>query len=379
VTSTRRVGIVKTPGVIEIQEIPMEPLPASNALVRIDMNGICGTDVHYFYDPQIVSSHSPLTLGHEWVGTIVDMGAEFPRYDMNGEPLAVGDRIVAFVSSAGWVCGECYACKVLQQPTLCIGSPLKRPSTVPRLQGGIGDYMQIPTTSSVAKIPDGMPNETATLHDPFAVALQAIERAFITGSDTQRWGMGLGKTILIEGSGPIGIFSLIAARMAGASKVIVIGAPKNRLDLCLEFGADHVINFQETTDPAQRKEQVLEMTPYRLGPDTVIETAGAPAAFEEGISLVRRGGTFVEVGHFSHRGMATIDPYVLCYKHIHLFGSWVYTFGVWSETCAVLRSTYEKVNYPRLVTHHFPLAQAQTALETAHKQLSMKAAIEPFL
>ena len=128
----------------------------------------------------------------------------------------------------------------------------------------------------------------------------------------------------------------------------------------------------------QRREQVLEMTPYRLGPDAVIETAGVPAAFEEGISLVRRGGTFVEVGHFSHRGMATVDPYVLCNKHIHLYGSWVYTYGLWSETCAVLRSTYEKVNYPGLVTHHFTLEQAQTALETAHKQLSMKAAIEPF-
>lgn len=376
--STRRIGIVNVPGVIEIQEVPMESLPASNALVRIDMNGICGTDVHYFYDPQIVASRSPLTLGHEWVGTIVDMGTDFPQRDMNGEPLAVGDRIVANVSSSHWLCGECYACKVLQQPTLCIGSPNARPSTTPRLQGGIGDYMQIPAGAAVARIPEGMPNETATLSDPFAVALQAIERAFVTGSDTQRWGMGLGKTVLIQGSGPIGIFSLIGARMVGASKVIVIGAPKNRLDLCLEFGADRVINILETTDPAQRREQVLEMTPYRLGPDVVIETAGVPAAFEEGISLVRRGGTFVEVGHFSHRGMATIDPYVLCYKHIHLYGSWVYTFGVWSETCAVLRSTYEKVNYSKLVTHRFPLEQAQTALETAHKQLSMKAAIEPF-
>ncbi len=372
--SARRVAVVERPGRLEIREVPLEPLPNQNALVRIDMNGICGTDVHYFHDPQIVAKGAPLTLGHEWVGTITDMGAEFPRRDMHGEPLEIGDRIVALY----WMCGQCYACRVLQQPSLCMGGPGMRSYVLPRLQGGIGEYMQIPPTSAIIKIPDGVPNEAATLMDPLAVALQAVERAFVTGSDTQRWGAGLGKTVLIQGSGPIGILAMIAARLAGAATVIVIGAPRNRLELCEAYGADRVIDIQEVAELDERKELVLELTPHHLGPDVVIETAGVPAAFEEGIDLVRRGGTFVEVGHYSHRGMASIDPYVLCRKHIHLFGSWVYTYGLWSEAYRVLTSTMRRVDYAGLVTHHFDLDQAQEALDTAYQQLSMKAVIEPF-
>lgn len=373
-SSMRRIGIVEEPGRIEIRQVPMEPLPASNALVRIDMNGICGTDVHYFYDPEIVSRRAPLTLGHEWIGTLVDTGKDFPRADMYGEPLSVGDRIVALY----WMCGKCYACKILQQPQLCTGGPETRPYTLPHPQGGIGDYMQIPPISAVAKIPDDMPDETAILMDPLAVALQAVERALSTGGNNQRWGAGIGRTVLVQGSGPIGILSAISARLAGAAKVIVIGAPNNRLQLCKEFGADHVINFMEVTDLEERREQVLALTPHRLGPDVVIETAGVPAAFEEGIKLVRRGGTFVEVGHYSHRGMVTIDPYLLCRKHIHLYGSWVYTYGLWSEAFLMLEATQERIAYPRLVTRRFKLEQAQEALETAHQQLCMKAVVEPF-
>jgi threonine dehydrogenase-like Zn-dependent dehydrogenase len=234
--------------------------------------------------------------------------------------------------------------------------------------------MQIPHTSAIVKIPPDMPNETAALSDPLAVALGAVERALGSGEDGQRWGMGPGKRVLVQGSGPIGILSVIAARLAGASDITVIGAPQHRLELCRSFGADVVIDFEET-EPEVRREMVLDRTPHRLGPDVVIETAGVPAAFEEGVHLVRRGGTLVEVGHFSHRGMAQIDPYVLCNKHIHLYGSWVYTYGIWAETASVLRSTYRTIDYPRLVTHCFPLEQAQAALETARAQVSMKAAI----
>ncbi|MBM3190389.1 MAG: zinc-binding dehydrogenase, partial [Chloroflexi bacterium] len=349
----RRIGIVNQPGQIELQQVEMEPVPETNALVRIDMNGICGTDVHYFYDPEIVTQRAPLTLGHEWVGTIMEMGARFPRVDMFGEPIAEGDRIVALY----YMCGQCYYCRVLHQPSLCIGGAEMRPYKLPRLQGGIGDYMQIPFTSAVVKIPSDMPNETATLADPFAVAIGGVERAFGSGEGNQRWGMGLGKTVLVQGAGPIGIFTVIAARLAGAAKIVVIGAPKKRLELCQEFGADEVIDFQETSRE-ERREQVLDMTPHHLGPDVVIETAGVPAAFEEGIDLVRRGGTYVEVGHFSHRGMATVDPYVLCMKHIHLYGSWVYTYGNWAETASVMRVTYKTIPYSHLVTHHFRLEQA---------------------
>lgn len=132
--------------------------------------------------------------------------------------------------------------------------------------------------------------------------------------------MGLGKTVVIQGSGPIGVLLTTVVSLSGAGKIIVIGAPDGRLSLCRQFGADEIVSIEKLRDPVERIAKVRELTPLGEGADVVFEAAGVPGAFTEGIGMLREKGTFVELGHFTDRGSEWVNPFVLCSKNINLFG-----------------------------------------------------------
>jgi L-iditol 2-dehydrogenase len=222
-----------------------------------------------------------------------------------------------------------------------------------------------------------MPDEVAILIDPLATSVQAVERAMQPGTPDRGQGFGPGKSVLVQGSGAIGLLAANVAKLAGASPVIVIGAPAGRLELCRQFGADYVIGIAEVADPSDRLRLVQDLTLHNLGPDVVLECAGLPAAFAEGLDLVRRGGCLVEVGHFTSQGKVAIDPYVICQKQLHLFGCWCYTYQSMLTGFRLLQANRTRYDYTRLVTHRFDLAHSQEAMETARRQECLKAAVTP--
>jgi threonine dehydrogenase-like Zn-dependent dehydrogenase len=117
--------------------------------------------------------------------------------------------------------------------------------------------------------------------------------------------------------------SLIAAKEGGAFKIIVIGAPESRLKIARELGADVTINIEEVRDPEERIRLVKEHTEGEYGVDAVFECTGVPSAVPEGISMLRRGGTYVVLGHFTDAGDTSINPFKdLNNKHITLVGVW---------------------------------------------------------
>jgi len=360
-------------GKVEVREYPLEPLHPRDARAKVNMNAICGSDVHWLFDEEKPQPH----YGHEWVGTLVEIGAQFPGVDKYGQKLEVGDK----VSVVGARCGKCYACTVLRQPNLCMGWPKEYPRperAFPRNYGGMAEYFTIVEGSEVFKVPGDMPDEVATLADPLAISLYAMERAYQPGVPSRGHGMGPGQIVCIQGAGAIGLMLVALSRLSGAYKTVVIGAPQMRLDMCERFGADKTINIFAVADPAQRAAMVREMTPFAVGPDVVFEAAGVPAAFAEGIDLVRRGGTYVEVGHFSHRGKVEIDPYELCRKNINLFGSW--TTEPPSDRGKALRLFEEYADafpWQEVVTHRFELEEAQAAFELAKRQECMRAVVVP--
>jgi L-iditol 2-dehydrogenase len=219
-----------------------------------------------------------------------------------------------------------------------------------------------------------MPTRIASLTEPLAGATRAVERAYLPGVPDREQGMGPGKTVLIQGSGPVGILMVAVAKIVGAAKVMVVGAPDNRLQLCRELGADLTINFMDTT-PEQRAATIRAETPFGVGPDVVIEAAGAPSAFVEAIDLVRTAGIVIEHGHFTPRGTIPFDPTPIVLKDIQLYGN----KGYYSFNTAVriLESNWERVPFDKVVTHEFPLAQAQEAMEMARRQECMKAVFVP--
>ena len=369
-----RVVQVTSLGKVEIREVDLPEIAAQDMLGKVEMSGVCGTDVHIVFD-QDPKRRYPHGIGHEVICRIVEMGPDAPRQDINGAPLGVGDRIAAM----GPRCGECYECRVLNQPMFCTGRASgmgHAARRTPRIGGGYADYVYVRGDGLIVRIPDSLSTKAAALTEPLAGAARAVERAYLPGVPDREQGMGPGKTVVIQGSGPVGALMVAVAKIVGAYKVIVIGAPDERLELCKQVGADVTFNFMQTT-LAERAEAIRAMTPFGVGADVVIEAAGAPAAFIEAIDLVRTAGIIVEHGHFTPRGTIPFDPVPIVLKDLQIYGNkGYYSF---STAVKILEANADKVPFENLVTHEFPLSQAQEALDVAHRQECMKAVIVPEL
>jgi len=368
-----RVARVVAPGKLDLVEVDVPAVQPPDMLVKVEIAGVCGTDVHLLHSPRPFpwsEPSYPMPLGHESVGKIVEMGSEFPRLDAQGKTIKVGDRVVYSWKS----CGSCYACTILMQPMYCLGNPPSR--TVPHIGGAFADYIYIGEGTPVFRIPDDMPNEVAVLSEPFSGSLRSFQKAAAPGCSDRYQGFGLGMNVVIQGSGTIGALHAIAARLSGAHKVVVVGAPPHRLEVCKLLGADEVINFMDTTEE-QRAERIKAMTPWGMGPDLVVEAAGAPAAFKEALDLVRRGGIILEFGHFTDRGPVPINPLLMVYKDITIYGSNGYGPNGYAAAIKVLESYWKQVPFTKLVTHRFSLGQVDQAMEAARQQECVKAAIVP--
>ena len=158
-----------------------------------------------------------------------------------------------------------------------------------------------------------------SLTEPLTCCIRAINRAIGVG------GFCVGDTVVIQGSGPIGLLSLVAAREMGAGRVLVVGAPETpRLSLCREFGADATVCLDDHDTPQKRIDRVRDLV-GNYGADLVIDCSGHPSAGPEGIEMLRDGGTYVEMGQFTDVGSVETNWPRICSKDINLLGSWAFT------------------------------------------------------
>jgi threonine dehydrogenase-like Zn-dependent dehydrogenase len=161
-----------------------------------------------------------------------------------------------------------------------------------------------------------MAPEVAVLAEPFAVGVHGVTRS----------GLKMGDTAVVQGAGAIGLLTLIGARASGAGRLIVVGGPAGRLALARRLGADLTIDIGEIPDPAARAEIVRAHTPLGKGADVVFECAGFLAAIPEGITYLRQGGTYVEMGHFVDVGTIELNPnQMLLRKNLRLEA--IYGYG----------------------------------------------------
>jgi len=344
----------------------------NDALARVLYAGVCGTDVHLVHSKQPFpwkSREYPFRLGHEWVGRLEQIGSGFPEHDAHGNPLSEQDRIVAMPST--WACGKCFACRVLLSPNLCTRPGLER--SLPPDMSAFADWFYLPEGTMVFKVPDRLESEVAVLTEPTAVALRALERAYLPGAPDRYQGLGPGKSVAVLGSGPVGTLITVLARKAGCFPIFVVGGPLERLDLCEKLGASMTMDISSTSSN-ERAEAIIPETLNRFGVDVVFEAAGSPSAFAEAIGLTRPGGTLVEVGHYTDHGTVAVNPLDICRKDIHLFGCWGYGPQQFGEALRILADDSETL--ARVITHRFPLERAQEALEVAQKQEAMKAVLE---
>lgn len=269
------------------REFPMPDVPEDGALMRVDVAGICGTDVKMYAKPQ---SASPVIMGHENIGTIAKAGRKFT------ERKGVQEGDLVFVEHY-LPCFKCEWCH-LGEYRHCAATDWRfNPDAIrygytsaevaPHLWGGFAQYMYLPWNAVVHKVPAGVSAELAGIVTPMA---NGIEWALFDCS------VGYNSSVLIQGPGQQGLSQTVACKQAGASLIIVTGTSKDaaRLEVAKKLGADHVIDV-EREDPLGR---IAEITAGR-GVDVALDcTAGAGTApFLLGVeALKRKGGTLLIQG-----------------------------------------------------------------------------------
>jgi threonine dehydrogenase-like Zn-dependent dehydrogenase len=349
---TGRVAILDKPkGAFYIEERPIPEVQPGTILVKQERTGVCGTCVH-IYHGRLPGINYPILMGHEIVGTIDTLG-EGVKTDLIGEPLKEGDRVYVLPMLR---CGKCYFCSVLGASTLCTDSGaygVKPLSEDPlNFTGGYGDYVYLKHPWSKVLKMNADP-DTAVLLEPFSIGIHALDRVWVK----------TGSVVAIQGAGAIGLFTLIAAKESGAFKTIVIGAPASRLEFAKKFGADVTINIEKIKDTQERIELVKKETIGHYGADVVFECAGVPNAVPEGIDMIRRGGTYVVIGHFSDVGEVPINPFAhLCNKHITLLGVWGGNLPYFVKGKPILESG--KYPFSKMISHKLPLERLGDVMKT---------------
>ena len=374
---------------LQAREYPLPSrLEPGAALVRTEMAGICGTDVHLWKGQLPISL--PVILGHETVGRIDQLG-EGLEHDWTGKPLKTGDR-VTWTSTTS--CGQCYYCAEKQQPTRCpqrraygIGYRCDEP---PHLLGGYAQFHYLKPQSNIFRIPDDLTTEAVIgAGCALITAIHGVERICAesrsgVAPDQQKGGTrGMSvlpalwrDSVVIQGAGPVGIAALAVARNAGAGRVMVIGGPKHRLELAGQFGADRTIDIDELREPEARIGAVREFT-GRHGADIVLECAGLPAAVTEGLEMCRDGGKYLVLGHYCDAGTVPINPHVITRKQLQVFGSWSSEPRHLDAALEFLRRTKSQFPFAAMVTHRFALERANEALLATANWQSAKSVIVP--
>jgi threonine dehydrogenase-like Zn-dependent dehydrogenase len=186
--------------------------------------------------------------------------------------------------------------------------------------------------------------------------------------------MEFGDTVLVQGVGPLGIFAVAFAKSFGASEIIAIGGTDDRLKVCQSFGATLTLNRHRLTQE-ERKEAVMEMTHGR-GVDVAFEMVGEPVALKESISLVRTGGACVSAGFGEPHGKIELDCFHdIGRRNLRLQGVWVSEVR---HTYMALQLMLNRLqDFGKLITHTFPLTQANEAIHVMKTKEAVKAVLSP--
>jgi L-iditol 2-dehydrogenase len=228
----------------------------------------------------------------------------------------------------------------------------------------------------VIKVPAHVSPRAAVLLEPLTNALTAIERSMQGGAPWAGIGYGPGANVVVQGAGPIGALIACVARLTGADKIILVGAPAKRLEIVQRVAAvDEVIDIEQMTDWEERVRTVRAMTPSRAGADVVYEAAGVPIAFKEALRMVRRYGTIVETGHFTPRKPEPFDPFEICSTAATIHGHYGLSNQAWVAGARFLGRYAGKFPFEELVTNLYPLDDLPTALENMRKGVDIKPAI----
>lgn len=353
--TTMRANVFRGKDDFGLQEVPIPRAQPGEVVIRITLTTICGTDLH------IVRGEYPvqpgLTIGHEPVGVVTEIGAGVRGYE-------IGDRVLV---GAITPCGCCRACQSGQSSQCGHGGGYEAlggwrfGNTI---NGSQAEYLVVPDAqANLAKIPDGLSDEQVVL-------LADIASTGFSGAESG--GVRIGDAVAVFAQGPIGLCASIGAKAMGAAMVIGVDGDDARLEFARKMGVDVVLDYRSQDVVAEIK---------RLtggGADVAIESLGTQGTFENCLRAIRPGGTLSSLGVYSHGVQIPYEP----------FGAGIADIKVVTTLCPGgkerMRRLMEVVRAKRidltpLLTHSYSLDEIEEAYGTfgERKDGVMKVAIRP--
>lgn len=333
---------VYEPGKIVIEDIPLPQLGEKDVLIRVHRVGICGTDVGVMHGH--IPAKFPITLGHEYAGTIEKLGSPSLGEFKEGEPVRAG---------GGWGCGECEACRQGNE-ILC----KKRASVGRTVDGCMAEFVKV-NYRTVYRLPPNVSFDEAQYISNICCVLRAFKKVSVQP----------GSTVVVVGPGSMGLIMLQVLRMAGASQSVMVGTRDFRLEMAKKFGANHVVNVKRE-NPVKA---ILGW--YPDGADVVIEATGNASAFQICCDVIKEKGSIVSLGIFSEK-VKDFDLSFLYRKEPVIYGS---KGGGGTSQEAIQLLVGKKLQLLPLITHRFPLEETARGFKIFEDKVenALRIVIEP--
>jgi 2-desacetyl-2-hydroxyethyl bacteriochlorophyllide A dehydrogenase len=318
-----RAVVVEAPNEVAYREVAAPAVGADDVLVESREAGLCRTDIEMmtgvFTDPRWV--RFPVIPGHEWAGTVVEVGA-------NVESVHVGDRVVCegFI-----VCNRCRRCRSgeTQWCERIEALGFTRP-------GGYAELVAVPERI-VHRLPEHVSFDAGVLVEPASVVLRGLEKAR----------PGPGEAVGVIGVGTLGALAITLLRLQSPSRIVAFGIREEELELAQRLGATEVVLAGDGA-------------PIEAELDLVVETAGAPVAVELATQLCRPGGRAVLLGIAGEGRTLTLPSDLLVAKDMTLIGSIAYPASTWSNVVGLLGEGV--LDLDPIVTHRFPMSDFEEAV-----------------
>jgi len=342
-------ALVKTQkgdGFLELRDVPVPRIEPDEVLIEVKAAGICGTDIHVKHDE--FPYWPPVVLGHEFSGSIVEVGPQVEGYK-------VGDRVVAEPHTKA--CGKCYLCRSGNIQTCAA----KR-SPGWGIDGAFTKYIKMPE-KLLHRIPDNVSFEEGAVVEPLAnVVHDVLERGKVEAEDF----------VVVLGPGPIGLMAAMAARAEGARAVMIVGTPRDeemRLKVARELGIDHVVNLG-TENPVDK---CLALTDGR-GADLVVEASGAEPAINMAVELVRKKGRITVIG-MTGKEKIQFPWDKAIFKVCDIIFNLSTSYTSWDRAISLIASG--KVNVRAITSHREPLENWERVFADVENLSALKALLIP--
>jgi 2-desacetyl-2-hydroxyethyl bacteriochlorophyllide A dehydrogenase len=315
--------VIARPNEVSYRDVEAPAVGPRDVLVQSREAGLCRTDIEVmtglFTDPRWV--HFPVIPGHEWAGTVVEVGADV-------DSVRVGDRVVC----EGFIpCHRCRRCR--SGDTQWCENVEALGFTRP---GGYAELVAVPARV-VHRLPDHVSFDAGVLVEPASVVLQGLEKARPQP----------GEAVGVVGVGTLGALAIVLAQLRSPSRIVAFGLRAEELELARTLGATEVVLAGSADDLDGEL-------------DLVVETAGAPVAVERAAQLCRPGGRAVLLGIAGEGRTLTVPSDLLVTRDIALIGSLGYSAAVWSQVVGLLADRV--VDLDAIVTHRFPVGEFQEAV-----------------